>query len=191
MSQYKQCPNGHFYEGDACPYCKTRLYPDEDTPRNHTLTGDPDCFYPSKIIVNMPTCPHCGKHIRKDVPLPTLIDIGSIEGDATDGKIPWNYDWNGKCDNCGHDFSISMTQRIHSNSPKYDRKTTLRTSWRRVFYGSADQYVGLSGFEIEQYNGTDGSGKIFISTNELKYIIKALKNSPLLEQLDWNENVYY
>ncbi|MCH5243621.1 MAG: FHA domain-containing protein [Lentimicrobiaceae bacterium] len=23
-SEFKQCPNGHYYQGDSCPYCKTR-----------------------------------------------------------------------------------------------------------------------------------------------------------------------
>lgn len=23
MNQFKQCPNGHYYQGDECPYCKT------------------------------------------------------------------------------------------------------------------------------------------------------------------------
>lgn len=23
MSEYKQCPNGHYYQGDQCPYCKS------------------------------------------------------------------------------------------------------------------------------------------------------------------------
>ncbi|MBR6843526.1 MAG: FHA domain-containing protein [Bacteroidales bacterium] len=23
MSEYKQCPNGHYYQGDHCPYCKS------------------------------------------------------------------------------------------------------------------------------------------------------------------------
>lgn len=193
MSQYKQCSNGHYYEGDVCPYCKTRLYPDVDTPFNPTLTGDPDGLYqgdcPKTIIVNMPICPYCGEHIRKNVDLPTLIDIGSIDGNASDGKVPWNYGWNGKCDNCGHNFAISMTQRLHS--PEYDRKTILKSSSRRIFYGSADQYIGLSGIEIEQYNSTDGIKRTFISTNELKYIIKALKDSLFLEQLDWNEDDHY
>ena len=25
MSEYKQCPNGHFYQGDHCPYCKNTV----------------------------------------------------------------------------------------------------------------------------------------------------------------------
>ena len=24
MSEYKSCPNGHYYQGDCCPYCKEK-----------------------------------------------------------------------------------------------------------------------------------------------------------------------
>ena len=27
MNNYKRCSNGHFYIGDACPYCETELFP--------------------------------------------------------------------------------------------------------------------------------------------------------------------
>ena len=50
-------------------------------------------------------------------------------------------------------------------------------------------FIGLSGVEIEQRNSMDGVKKTFISTNELKYLINVLKDSPILKQLDWNEDL--
>ena len=80
------------------------------------------------------------------------------------------------------------------DSSHNDRQTIVRVSKRQVQAMSEDGYIlndafiGLSGVEIEQCNSIDGVKKTFISTNELKYLINALKNSPLLEQLDWNED---
>lgn len=85
-----------------------------------------------------------------------------------------------------------MTQRI--NSPHNDRQTIVRVSKRQVQTMSEeghilhDAFIGLSGVEIEQHNPIDGVIKTFISTKELKYLINALKDSPILKQMDWNED---
>ena len=66
----KHCPNGHYYEGEECPYCpnlygddRTKVYP-----------------YPGEGNVNIPTCPHCGRPIRKRENLcqPAGIVIGFL-----------------------------------------------------------------------------------------------------------------
>jgi len=55
-----------------------------------------------------------------------------------------------------------------------------------------EQFVFVTGVEICISEIIDYSEKkitnsqIFISTNELNYILKKLKNSPLLEQFDWD-----
>lgn len=197
----KKCSRGHYYEGDVCPYCETRLYPGVGSMRTpeeiRTMTcyptdncGTKPTAYPDTETANIPLCPHCGRPVRRE--LPHLFNIGSIEGGAFDGKTPWNYNWNGRCENCGHDFSITMTQRI--NSLHNDRQTIVRVSKRQVQAMSAegyilpDAFIGLSGVEIEQRNNVDGVKKTFISTNELKYLINALKDSPILKQLDCNED---
>lgn len=195
MSTLKQCPRGHFYEGDVCPYCPTQYYPKSghthptrtDGSNQHTPT-----FYPTETLTtiaagtNIPLCPHCGRPLRREIPRSNFPVIGSIEGHAYDGKVPWNYLWDGKCENCGHDFSITMTQKIYK--PEKDRYTTVKVSARRVERMTSDDLIGLSGVEIEQHNSIDGVKKTFISTNELNYLINALKNSPILKQLDWNED---
>lgn len=162
MKDIKQCPKGHYFEGDNCPYCGEK-------------------------VENAPLCPHCGELVRKRIH-GYPYRIRSIEG----GAKPWNYMWNGKCENCGHDFSITMTQRMDSSHN--DRQTIVRVSKRQVQamseegYILYDAFIGLSGFEIEQRNSIDGVKKTFISTNELKFLINALNKSPLLEQLDWYED---
>lgn len=189
MSKYKQCPKGHFYQGDVCPYCETELFP-MGSNRTRTNVKQPPCMETETAYI--PLCPHCGRPVRKGMPHSDFPIIGSIEGNAYDGRIPWNYNWDGKCENCGHDFSITMTQRMDSSHN--DRQTIVRVSKRQVQAMSEDGYIlndafiGLSGVEIEQHNSIDGIKKTFISTNELKYLINTLKNSPLLEQLDWNED---
>lgn len=191
--KYKQCPRGHYYKGGTCPYCKTEIFSvgscktKSDTlhtsvcPPHHLLTTDS-----GTRIVNMPFCTCCGKPIRKSIPHPDFPIIGSIQGHAYDGNVPWNYRWNGRCENCGQDFSISMHQKIHTQEK--DRYTSVRVSARWVERDTSDDLIGISGVEIEQRNSIDGVKRTFVSTNELKYLINALKNSPLLEQLDWNED---
>lgn len=203
MSTLKQCPRGHYYEGDVCPYCETKhyplgsgkthtYYPNHERTRTKTYYPDSQETVPTSFreteVADIPLCPHCGRPVRKE--LPHQFNIGSIEGNAYDGKTPWNYDWNGRCENCGRDFSITMTQRI--DSPHNDRQTIVRVSQRQVQAMSVegyilhDAFIGLSGVEIEQRNNVDGVKTTFISTNELKNLIHALKNSPILEQLDWH-----
>lgn len=46
-------------------------------------------------------CPHCGEPIRKCIPNVKWPIVGSISGGAYDHKIPWNYQWNGVCENYG------------------------------------------------------------------------------------------
>lgn len=192
MSDFKKCPNGHFYQGDTCPYCETELFPLETVGMRtdlHTSVVPPER---ETVILDIPFCPHCGKKVKNNIPHPDWPIVGSIDGNAYDGKVPWNYKWDGRCENCGHDFSITMIQRMDSSHN--DRQTIARVSKRQVQAMSEDGYIlndafiGLSGVEIEQRNSIDGVKKTFISTNELKYLINALKNSPLLEQLDWNED---
>ena len=154
-NKYKQCPNGHFYEGDYCPYCGV-------------------------TVDNAPLCPNCGEPVRKNYF--SQYRIISIEG----GARPWNYEWNGRCESCGHDFTLTMRQRL--SSPDEDRYTVVRVASESAESGYVDVFMGLSGVEIEQRNSIDGVKKTFISTNELKYLINALKDSPILEQKDWYED---
>lgn len=134
----------------------------------------------------IPICPHCGKPVRRKFPHSDFPIIGSIEGDAYDGQIPWNYMWNGECENCGQDFSITMIQKLYS--AEKDRHTTVKISARWIERGLSDDLIGLSGVEIVQQNSLDGVKTTFFSTKELQYLINALIDSPLLKQLDWNED---
>ena len=186
IEELKRCPKGHKYRGNSCPYCETELFPigscRTKTDVEHTSLIPP---YRETETLSIPLCPHCGRPVRKSMPHSDFPIIGSIEGHAYDGKIPWNYYWDGKCNNCGYDFSISMHQKIYTEK---DRYTTVRVSVRRIEGITSDELIGLSGVEIEQRNSIDGVKKTFISTNELKFLINALNNSPLLEQLDWYED---
>lgn len=156
MSEFKKCPNGHYYEGDFCPHC-------------------------GETAVNAPLCPHCGELVRKRIH-GYPYRIRSIEG----GAKPWNYEWNGRCESCGFDFTITMRQKMSSSDE--DRYTEVRVASETAESGYVDVFMGLSGVEIEQRNSIDGVKKTFISTNELKYLMSALKDSPILEQIDWYED---
>ena len=170
----KVCPNGHYYEGEECPYCppvydkKTKLYP------TFAMTE------------NVPSCPHCGRPIRKIENIDIDRQIGSI-GNCRDGRVPWNYKWNGKCDNCGHDFNINITQNI-SGFDLRDKQTSVKIANRTYPYSRTDSLgIYLSGVEIETYAGMSGcrqKQEIFLSTNELKYLLKVLGKSPILKQED-------
>lgn len=46
MSTLKQCPRGHFYEGDVCPYCPTQYYPNSGHTRP-TRTDNPNPHKPT------------------------------------------------------------------------------------------------------------------------------------------------
>lgn len=156
MSEFKKCSNGHYFEGDHCPYC-------------------------GETVDKAPLCPHCGEPVRKKI-FSHPYRIKSIEGSAT----PWNYGWNGRCESCGYDFTLTMRQKL--SFPDEDRYTVVRVASKPAESGYVDVFMGLSGVEIEQRNSIDGVKKTFISTNELKYLISALKDSPILEQKDWYED---
>ena len=166
MINYKHCPNGHYYDGrmENCPYCKQFEFE----------------------IESVPICSHCGRPIRTKIRKPDF-PVGSLD-DAYDGKVPWNYHWDGRCEHCGHDFGISIRQIlpniVKENSDKW---TSIRPSSRTIRDPMADIVTMLSGVEIEtKLNGA--TEKIFLSTNELKYILDELKASPILAQLDWSQD---
>lgn len=204
MSTLKQCPRGHFYEGDVCPYCPTQYYPKSghthptrtDGSNQHTPT-----FYPTETPMStvagtdIPLCLHCGRPVRKYVPMPSKeIRISSIN-DMGDGIVPWNYEWDGKCENCGYDFNIVM--RIDMGSTGIDnkiRETRIKVNSKGFLHHiTCNSYENmrstvLSGVEIETRCGLGNErGKFFISANELKYLMKVLQNSPILKQLDYYE----
>ncbi len=158
---YKQCAKGHYYTGSGnCPYC-----------------GSEEAY--------IPCCPRCGEPIRKSIPIINWPVVGSLEGGAYDHKVPWNYQWNGICENCGHDFNIKMAQNLEREG--IFRQTTIIVSGKSVPTRFRDAHVGFSGVEIEQIT-SEGTTKMFISTNELKFLLNALKNSPILDQWDWKED---
>ena len=193
----KKCPNGHYYEGDACPYCPTRYYPNYDP----TLTADPQphkpTFYPrdtptsTAAGTDIPLCPHCGRPLRKSVPMPPKgVRISSINH-MGDGIVPWNYEWDGNCENCGHDYNVVMQINMGSTGPDNKiRETEIKVGANGFMHditanlGEGSATV-LSGVEITTKCGHDHSEKLFLSANELKHLMKVLQNSPILKQFDY------
>ena len=186
MSEYKQCPNGHYYTGDYCPYCPIHsdirkikeLHASEMHPNRETEVAPP-----------LPLCQHCGRPVRKYVPRDSGISSIKCMGD---GVVPWNYKWEGICENCGHDFGVIMNIDMGSTGPdNCFRKTTIKASSRGFLHHITCDYgewrsTILSGVEIETHCGLgNNSEKIFLSANELKYIIEMLQDSPILKQLDY------
>lgn len=158
--KFKQCAKGHYYTGSGnCPYC-----------------GSEEAY--------VPRCPYCGEPLRKSIPV-VGWPIGSLEGNAFDHKVPWNYGWDGFCENCGHDFNIKIMQNHERLG--IARETTIQVSEKSIATSFIDAYIGLSGVEIKQQT-KEGLVTMFISTNELRYLMKALNNSPILDQWDWRED---
>lgn len=188
MDEYKQCKNGHFYQGNECEYCPTQYH----TRKNWDINNSTECPYPHDY--NIPNCSHCKKSLRKEMPISWTV--GSIKGNAFDRQTPWNYGWNGKCEYCGHDYNIQMEQFLTDDfNVKIWKTTRIRVKEIRIMH-HIDAAIGLSGVEIETCIDNDcperlmlqEPQKIFLSTNELKYLMRVLKDSPILQQLDSNQD---
>ena len=101
----KRCPQGHYYEGDTCPYCPTQFY----SVRNvNPFDGHGNLKQHIAELMTIPTCPHCGRPLRKGIPHPDYGIVVSSLYDIRDRIVPWNYKWDGRCENCGHDYNIEM-----------------------------------------------------------------------------------
>ncbi|MBP5241243.1 MAG: hypothetical protein J6Z26_04980 [Bacteroidales bacterium] len=188
-----RCPKGHYYTGDHCPYCPTQYYPvSGDTKASPTY--NPNTIPTDTTVIathsDIPLCPHCGKPVRKHVPMPPKdARISSIQN-MGDGIVPWNFGWDGRCENCGHDYNVVMRIDMGSRGPdNRDRQTVVKVGARgychnvEAFLGEGSSTV-LSGVEIETRCGHQVE-TLFLSANELKYLMKALQNSPILKQLDY------
>ena len=187
--ELKQCAKGHYYKGDTCPYCPTQYYSYGDV---NPFDGRGDLHQHVAELMTIPTCPHCGRPLRKGIPRPEYGIVVSSINDIRDRIVPWNYNWDGRCESCGHDFNIKMHIDMGSTGPDNNiRETTVRVSSRGFLhhitcdYGEGSATV-LSGVEIETHCGLGRNReKFFLSANELKYLMKALQNSPVLKQLDY------
>lgn len=176
----KVCEKGHYYDGDECPYCPINT--DDKRTIQYPLNRGGNS--------NIPTCSHCGKPIRKRVNLrhESGVVVGSV-GNCHDGRVPWNYAWNGRCDYCGHDYNISIRQKLGNSFDLGDKHTFIRIAYKSYMYScTGDISIDLSGVEVETFvkghAGDKQKQKVFLSTNELKYLLKVLSNSPILQQED-------
>ena len=188
MSTLKQCPRGHYYEGDACPYCPTQFY----SVRNvNPFDGLGELKRHTTELMTIPTCPHCGQPLRKGIPHPEYGIVVSSLYDIRDRIVPWNYKWDGRCENCGHDFNIVMRIDMGSTGPDNKlRETKIKVNSKGFLHHITNfgdgQSTVLSGVEIETHCGLGNKReKFFISTNELKHLIKVLHISPILKQFDY------
>lgn len=207
MGGFKKCPNGHFYEGDMCPYCITDyigqnesvppyecvicgVYSDEYNggkcpycgSRLHSLGYAVPSWFPSDITRVVPVCKKCGHRIRRSIP--SSRGLVSYIHDFQEKIAPWNYKWDGKCEFCGHDYNVYTRAMIDKGQNK--ETTVCADSFGVVETGTFDQLTVFSGVTIQTYVGGELKGKVFLSANELKYLMDALKDSPLLEQYDYH-----
>jgi hypothetical protein len=143
---------------------------------------------PTPSALMPPVCYKCGKGVRRN--------NYDTKNEFTNclSYPPWNSGWEGKCEHCGHNYNIHYIQNVSFNSfCRIKRETSVSIS-QMQHMDSLDTFVILSGVELEitetqEFNSdtpTAINKKIFISTNELKYLIAALKNSPILSQYDWD-----
>ncbi len=185
MSALKQCPRGHYYEGNTCPYCPTQYYSIRNV---NPFDGREYLHQHVAELMTIPSCPHCGQPLRKGIPRPEFGIVVSSLYDIRDRIVPWNYHWDGKCESCGHDFNIEMHIDMGSAGPdNRERQTRVRVCAagfnhheRTMSPGEGGVNTVLSGVEI-----TNKNGRVFLSANELKHLIKVLHNSPILKQFDY------
>lgn len=162
------------YNNGNCPYCGTRLQ------------GQPEDTYPwwrfsGHQTTIIPICKHCGHRVRRGITSDSRVSY--IQDDHK--KItPWNYRWNGKCEYCGHDYSFDMETLLDIQGQK--KRTTVSADSRVNLVNRNDHiYTVLSGVTIRTFVGETMRGEIFLSANELKYLLDSLEDSPLLEQCDY------
>ena len=75
-----------------------------------------------------------------------------------------------------------------------DKQTSVKVATKSYLYSlTGDQSLILSGVEIESHvgghTGDKQVQKIFLSTNELKCLLKVLSHSPILQQKDYEHDV--
>ena len=138
-----------------------------------------------------PTCSKCGNPLRKENRRVPIECSGTFEyRHVPEFGYVWNDSWNGVCENCGFDCNLQFTQNLGNGT----RVSSVRIADRRFpTYSSCDGEV-LSGVELEitsQGRYFSETQRIFISTNELKHLLKMLENSPILKQYDWGEDWSY
>ena len=182
---YKQCPRGHYYKGDTCPYCPTQYYSVNEV-NSFDDVGNLQQHISELMTISI--CAHCGRPLRKGIPRPEHGLVVSSLYDIRDRIIPWNYQWDVKCENCGHDFNIVM--HIDMGSTGLDnrvRETKVKVSSVGFPHRTITADLGemrsteLSGVEIETKCDRGPSEKLFLSANELKHLMKVLQNSPILK----------
>ena len=179
MSEFKQCPNGHYYKGDTCPYCMPKR-PAVDS-KSVQLPYKDKC---SANSTEIPICKHCGQRLRRNIP--SLVGAVSNIQDSSRLEAPWNYNWDGKCEYFGHDYAFHVGLQINDDALKTIKRTFVSADCMGFAVpGTCDKYTVLSGITIKTYVGEAKRGEVFLSSNELKKLIDLLKDSPLLEQFDY------
>ncbi len=134
-----------------------------------------------------PLCLKCNLPVRKHDFIPEDRFTKGIS------NPPWNSGWQGICENCNHSYNFSSSQLVSAELFKIERRSLVKLA-HKDYMDSLDSFVILSGVEISiseiiNYSGKENqitNSNIFISTNELNFILKSLKNSPLLDQYDWD-----
>jgi len=140
----------------------------------------------SELTTIIPICKYCGHRIRKRIP-------DSITQQYSNKVSPWNHEWDGKCECCGHDYSIYMGTPVLFGQKK---KTSVKADSQMIGEpGDLDDYRVLSGVTIkttigDEVMGNGAFGEVFLTANELKGLINILKESPLLEQFDYDFSTY-
>lgn len=140
----------------------------------------------SELTTIIPVCKYCGHRIRKGIP-------DSITQQYNNMVSPWNFEWDGKCECCGHDYSIYLGTPVIFGQKK---KTSVTADSKMIGDPeNLDQYRVLSGVTIKTTVGDDvvensAHDELFLSANELKGLIDILKDSPLLEQFDYDFSAY-
>ena len=138
MSNYKQCPNGHYYQGDHCPYCKTPVQ------RKVITIGrsiDNDCVINSPFVKRH----HC-QITQDESGQYSILDLGSSNGTYVNG--------------------IRITGSTPLNLLDVIRVgDQLAVGWQSHFGGGANQQplggeIPMMGMiELEERNNTDKEEK--------------------------------
>lgn len=110
---------------------------------------------------------------------------------------PWNVNWDGKCEYCGHDYNINLETPINDNGKKKNKTTFVKVDTNDSVHErysisengekciDVTRYPVLSGVTIKTQVGDVMQGEVFLCADELKRLVDLLKDSPILKQYDY------
>lgn len=156
---YKRCSNGHYYQGDHCPYCNAQTQPiidkiEESIP--DTVNLDKVCPNGHTYRWHLNRCPYCGEEIYVDKVMPATLFIKSL-------KITFDTETMVKVDDIGCRVKVLEVVYNHNryrsgyhieDMPTFNYKSIIQIGGK-IFKGSefiqwVDFMIGIGGMKIKE-----------------------------------------